>query len=305
MAGKPKRTTKETTKPKKPKAGGKKDGDLAALAAELKQVASLDSHLEEHFELEKHPRVKSALEKAVSDRVEDIIKHRFAGPVQKDFRKVTLAQLKRITGKTRRCIYDWIGKGLPREADGTFMLNKFVEWITRPVQGNCWKVTFAQLKELTGKSRRCIYDWIRKGLPREADGNFSLPGFFGWFETYTIEKLPAKAAAEISPFQAEKMKKLRIDIAESENRLLDRGEVLAGQIARHQNLISAFTHKAEEIAMLATASPKAQDKIEKALNRFFDDVLRQQCQVGEELKLPEEKARQFEKLLQGLRPEGE
>ena len=226
-----------------------KDTQFAALAAELKSVASLDSQFEDHFELEKYPRIRQALETAVTQRVEEIIRKRFVATAQKDYRKVTLQQLVEITGKTRRT----------------------------------------------------IYDWINKGLPRNADGSFYLPSFIGWFEKYTIEKLPSKVIAEINPLQAFKAERLEIDLKKAKNELLARDEVMAGQVARHQNLINSLSHKAEEIAMLANGQP--QSKISEMLNNFFDEVLSQQCQVPEQLQLPEEKAKEFEKLLNSLKSE--
>jgi len=38
----------------------------------------------------------------------------------------------------------------------------------------------------------------------------------------------------------------------------------------------------------------------KMLNDFFDGVLRQQCSIPEQLRLPDEKAEQFRKLLNNL-----
>ena len=225
------------------------DKQFAALAAELKSVASLDSQFEEHFELTKYPRIRQALEAAISQRVEEIIRERFVIAAQKDYRKVTLQQLVEITGKTRRT----------------------------------------------------IYDWINKGLPRNADGSFYLPSFIGWFEKFTIEKLPSKVIAEINPLQAFKAARIEIDLKRARNELLSRDEVMAGQVARHQNLINSLSHKAEEIAMLANGQP--QSKISEMLNSFFDELLSQQCQVPEQLQLPEEKAKEFEKLLNSLKSE--
>lgn len=222
------------------------DAQFKTLARELKSVAALDSQFEEHFELEKYPRVKAALEAAVSARVEEIIRQRFAAPAQKDYRKVALMQL----------------------------------------------------VELTGRTRRTIYQWIDKGLPRNADGSFYLPSFLNWFEKYTIEKLPARVVAEINPLQAKKAERLEIDLKRARNELLPRREVMAGQIARHQNLINSLSHKAEELAMLAGGQP--QSKIAEMLNNFFDDVLEAQCQVPEQLRLGEEAAKQFAKLLESL-----
>jgi hypothetical protein len=73
---------------------------------------------------------------------------------------------------------------------------------------------------------------------------------------------------------------------------------MAGIIARHQNLINALKHKAEELARDAAGQPQA--KIMEMLNDFFDGMLRQQCSVPEQLKLPADIAEQFSELLRKL-----
>jgi hypothetical protein len=251
----PKKNEKQKTK--KTRDAGRKfistkktNKDLERLASELKQVSALDSQLEEHFDIEKYPRVKQALEEAVSARVEDIIRQRFAelGGRQKDYRYVTLAQL----------------------------------------------------IELMGITRRTPYDWVKKGLPREADGTFFLPTFIKWFEKYTIEKLPAHVVEEINPLQAKKAERLEIDLRRARNELLPRVEVMAGQVARHQNLINTFSNKAEELAREMHGQPET--VIAGMLGDFFDEVLKAQCQIGSELKLPEEIEVKFRELLNNLLP---
>lgn len=223
---------------------------IASIAAELKSIAALDSQFEEHFELEKYPRVRTALEAAIGQRVEEIIKERFARQSQKDYRNVTLNQL-------------------------------------------C---------EIAGKTRKCIYIWLKKGLPRNADGTFNLTTFLNWFERYTIEKLPPQVIASINPLTQMKAERLEIDLARQRNQLLDRSEVMAGQIARHQNLINSLSHKAEDIALLCNGQPQV--KIAELLNNFFDELLGRQCQVPEQLRLPEATAEKFAEILKELRPEG-
>ena len=226
---------------------------IRALARELKSIAAIDAEFDSHLSdiFDKYPRVKKAWEDELSQRVEDAIVRKFPGEMQKDYRRITLKQLVEITGRTRRT----------------------------------------------------IYDWLKKGLQRNADGSFYLPIFLTWFERYTIEKLPPKAVAAANPLQAMKAERLELDLAQARNQLLDRGEVIAGQIARYQNLMNSLTHKAEELALLCNGQPQA--KMAEMLNLFFDEVLRQQCQVPEELRLPPEAEKQFAKLLTNLKPEGE
>jgi len=250
MTKKQKKTARDKGK-KSAKGKGKKTvrgKNIRALARELRSLAAADAEIDSHLAsiFEKHPRIKIAWDQGIAQRVEEVIRDKFTEADLKDYRRVTLKQLVEITGRTRRT----------------------------------------------------IYDWLKKGLQRNADGSFYLPSFLIWFERYTIEKLPPKAVAAANPLQAMKAERLEMDLARQRNQLLDRGEVIAGQIARYQNLMNSLTHKAEELALLANGQPKG--KIAEMLNDFFDEVLRQQCQVPEELRLPEEAERQFAKLLRSL-----
>jgi len=102
--------------------------EFGGIADELRKLAELDGRFADSFDLEKYPRVKQALEDAVSARVEEIIRQRFADKPGRDFNGVSLNQLIEVTGKGRRTIYFWIRRGLPREDDGTFLLSKFFGW---------------------------------------------------------------------------------------------------------------------------------------------------------------------------------
>lgn len=221
---------------------------IKALIEEISKLAAADAEVDVSLAalFEKYPRIKAAWEQAIAQRVEDVLKTRFAGPAQDDYRNITLNQLTEITGKTRRT----------------------------------------------------VYDWLKKGLARNAEGTFNLPTFIHWFERYTVSKLPPQVVAAVNPLQAEKVKRLKMDLERQQGQLLDRGEVMAGQLARHQNLINSLTHKAEDLAMLCNGQP--QSKIAELLNSFFDELLSQQCHVPEQLRLPEKAAQQFSELLNGL-----
>jgi len=220
------------------------------LTEEIVKLAAADAEIDTHLSdlFKKYPRIKAAWTDAITERVEAVLKSKFAGPIQtqKDYRNIT----------------------------------------------------FNQLVEITGKTRRCIYDWLRKGLPRNADKTFNLSAFIHWFEKYTIEKLPAQVVASINPLAKMKADRLEIDLARQRNQLLERTEVMAGMLARHQNLLNSFSHKAEDLALLCNGQPQA--KITEILSSFFNEVLKRQCQVPEALCLPPNAAQQFSELLSGL-----
>ncbi len=167
-------------------------------------------------------------------------------------------------------------------------------------------VSIAQMIEITGKTRQTVHDWYTKyGLSRNSDKTFNLVQFFGWFEEFTIRKTrgAGKPLALTDPLKAAKAEKLELDLAHQRDQLLDRGAVLAGQLARQQNLVNAISHKAEDLSMLCHGQPP--EKITVILSSFFQDLRSQQCQVSEQLRLPPQAAETFRKLLEELRPEGD
>lgn len=165
----------------------------------------------------------------------------------------------------------------------------------------------AVMVEMTGKTRQTIHDWTTKhGLPRNADKTYDLAEFLRWFESFTIKKVNTSgkpSLADIDPLKSVKAEKLKTDLQKQKGQLLDRGQVITGQLARLQSLVNSLARKPEELAMLCHGQPPA--KIARILNTFFDDVRRQQCEVPAELQLPPDLAKQFAELLEKLRPEGE
>jgi len=161
-----------------------------------------------------------------------------------------------------------------------------------------------QLIELTGKTRQTIHDWYTKqGLPRNSDKSFDLCQFFRWFEDFNIKKITAGPGQSLDPLKTIKAQKLEVELSKQRGQLLPRDIVLAGQLARQQTLVNSFSRKGEDLAMLCHGLPTS--KIAEILSRFFEDVRRQQCQLPEELQLPDDAAKKFGELLEELKPEGE
>lgn len=137
------------------------------------------------------------------------------------------------------------------------------------------RLTIAEMVEVTGKTRQTLHDWhIKGGLPRNSDKTYSLVEFVPWLEEFAARKVargPGKAAlATSNPLAAIKAEKMEVDLQRQRGELLDRREVLAGQIARHQNLLNSLNRKNEELAMLCDGQDSA--KIAQILQTFFEDV---------------------------------
>ena len=166
-------------------------------------------------------------------------------------------------------------------------------------------ITIAEMVELTGKTRQTIHEWYtRYGLMRNSDKTYNLRDFLTWFEQFTLSKATGRNPhVELDILKTRKAEKLEIDLAHRRGQLLDRDEVMAGILARHQSLLDAFNRKAEELAMTCTNQPVP--TIIRILQDFFADVCSQQCRLPEQLRLPPEIAERFAAILEELKPEGE
>jgi len=170
------------------------------------------------------------------------------------------------------------------------------------------RLSIEQLVDLLGITRQTLHDWVtNQGCPRNVDKTFNLKIVLPWIIDFEMKKLnrsPCRSSlARTDPFKAAKAEKLEMDLAVQRAQLLDRDEVIAGQLARYQNILNAFNRKAEDLAMVIHG--QGPDKITEILNGFFDDVLRSQCKVPEFLRLTDENEKLLLKLLGRLKPEGQ
>ena len=155
--------------------------------------------------------------------------------------------------------------------------------------------------ELTGKTRQTVHSWYSKhGLPRNSDKTFDLTVFLNWFEEFTLKKAGKSTAPQsvfdTNPLAAKKAEKLTMEIAAQKGQLLPRSEVIAGLLARHQAMINAMARKAGPLAM--SCHGQTTDKIAGMLEKFFDEVKRDQCQVPDEFGLPPEAMKKLIELME-------
>ena len=179
--------------------------------------------------------------------------------------------------------------------------------IGRP-RADLTRLSIGQMVELTGKTRQTIHDWVVKhGLGRNADRTFDLKVFVQWLEEFAVKKMNGSAGrfvgAETDPLKVAKTERLQLELEKQKGNLLDRNQVIAGQMARQQTLVNTLDRKASDLAMLCQG--QSAEAITKVLDGFFEDLRREQCQIPEQLQLPAAIAKKFRKLMDELRPEGE
>jgi hypothetical protein len=165
------------------------------------------------------------------------------------------------------------------------------------------RVTILQLTEITGKARQRIHEWYtRFGLPRNPDKTFDLSIFLAWFEDFLIKKSSTEkeSAAVLDPLKRVKAEKLKMELASHRNELLDRNEVIIGQVAWIQHLISLCDRGVEELSRLCYGQPR--EKIEEIHRGFFRDLHSEAVNIPKEIRLPAAPGRKLKKILMELKP---
>ncbi|MBA7476234.1 hypothetical protein ES707_11616 [subsurface metagenome] len=164
-------------------------------------------------------------------------------------------------------------------------------------------ITTLQLTELIGKTRKTIHEWHTKfGLPRNSDKTFDLSIFFAWFEEYLLKKVSVgeKSAAVLDPLRAMRAEKLKVELASHRNELVDRNDIIIGQVTWVQNIISICSRNIDELSRLCCNQPR--EKIEEIHRVFFRDLHSAAVNIPKELHLPVAQERKLKKILQELKP---
>lgn len=162
-------------------------------------------------------------------------------------------------------------------------------------------LSVSELAEIMGKSRQAIYDWVRKaGLARKPDKTFDLREVMTWWQQYTEERLVASTPGDNAPdrLKAARAERMEMELARERGKLLDRDQVLAGLLARHQILVQWARQKVDELARLCQGQ-KA-ERIAEIIRKGIDELRSELCQVPGELQLPKKAEKQFVKVLEML-----
>jgi len=164
------------------------------------------------------------------------------------------------------------------------------------------RLRISDIADLVGRSRHLIYNWVsRYKLPLGTDKTVELKHFLRWFETFTAGNAASKNGGKSdqeSRLHAMKAESIEMELKRRRHELLDRDEVMAGILARHQVLINSMRKKAPQIAQLCQGQKP--ERIIKIITDSLADICRELCQVPAELHLPESVAKAYRHVLEIL-----
>lgn len=157
----------------------------------------------------------------------------------------------------------------------------------RPPGGsNFRRVTMLELADLMGVTRQAVDKWVRqRSMPRNGDGTFDLKEVFIWFEADVAAKIKNPGnSAEHDPMRKRKTQLIEIDIDLKLGRLLERGPVLSGFVARFQLLKITLSAFPRDIGPLL--ENRSLSQIQEILGKAIASLLEEQKKIPEELSLP-------------------
>lgn len=164
------------------------------------------------------------------------------------------------------------------------------------------KLTQKAIADLFDVDRLTVRNWTeRHNCPRNVDGSFDLGSVIRWRLDFEKRKSGAhiEPADELRDLKAEEK---RLNIAQRRGSLLDRDEVIAGLVARVQQMVTAFNYRRREVATMC--HNQTVENIENILGRFFDDIQRRQLELPDFLELPAAAAEKLKECFKCLATEG-
>lgn len=268
------------------------------------------------FAVESRRQLKGLMEKGNAAAIRQILSEfdeRMDGAG--DFSAVTPRQLEQLLGEkpswvTNRQMHD----GLVRNVDGTIDLAKFLPWYRkfavskntfdpqRVIIGTNYSDDPCVLTNLLRVSRTTINNWVNAGMPRNSDGTFNLSDVVVW-RCEQIGTRPEKTSEPVNTFQQIKTEKLRLEIEQARNNLLDRDRVMATQCVRLQTMVSFIDRKMATMPGLMAGMTSAQ--IATHLNEMFCELRRQLKEIPKEYELTDKQETLFRSLLETMAPETE
>lgn len=213
-----------------------------------------------------------------------------------DLRRLTVRDLCRLTGQTAHQVDYWYRKhAMPKNPiDGTVDLGAFFAWYEKFIVDQHSfdpnRVRQIELEPFLGVTRQTVAQWTAAGLPRNADGTYSLAAVFKW-RTDQLASRTEKNAEPVNPLTAEKVRKLQREHDVAMRNLLDRGEVMSGQAARLRAVVNFMDRKAGEAGTALEGATA--DAITVYVEKLFDAIRDVLKQVPDELQLPEDAAAAF------------
>jgi hypothetical protein len=190
-----------------------------------------------------------------------------------------------LVGETPdRLDYWYRAHAMPKNLDGTIALPRFLEWYKRFVVTqqtfDPLRVKLIELEPFLGVTRKTINEWLKDGLPRNADKSFSLPAVFAW-RIQQLGSRTAPAAVSVNPLADKKAEKLQMEIDRARRRLIDREAVEMGLVARLGVMVQFLERKSRELPGLL-AGHSAED-IKEELDKVFGQLKETAAAVPEDI----------------------
>lgn len=191
-----------------------------------------------------------------------------------------------IGEKPARLDYWYRRHGMPKNLDGTVDLRAFLEWYRRwLIAENTFDPlrvkTVPELEPLVGVSKVSIFEWIKQGMPRNADKSFSLPAVFKWIMD-RIGSKPQAQAAPLNPLADKKARKLQLEIEQTEKKLVSRTAVELGWIFYASTFTAILDRKEGELPGLL-ADCKTEEEIKDILSGHFEQIRQVALQTPEDI----------------------
>lgn len=186
--------------------------------------------------------------------------------------------------KTARLDYWYRKHGMPKNVDGTIDLRAFLAWWQRYLVGqhtfDPHRVKLVELEPFLGVARQTINEWLKDGLPRNADKTFGLPAVFAW----RIKQLglrPAERPTQVNELAMTKAEKLRLELDVARGKLVARGKVEMGLAARAAVIVAVLDRMAAELPTLL--AHLTAENIKPELDKFFDTLRTAAATVPEDI----------------------
>lgn len=201
--------------------------------------------------------------------------------------------------QTKRQVFDLAADGVPWAV-------KFVDNLLRENANARLKTEISvktnQLAELLGKTSRTVYNWYTKfGLPRNEDKTFDLKTFLFWYEGFLIKKASGGdiSISPLDPLKAIKAERIKVELAKHRKELVNRNEIIVGQIAWFHHIIGCFERGIEELTRLCYGQPR--EKIKEIFKNFFLRLHIESCKIPKEFRLSMKQERELFEFLQSLK----
>lgn len=212
-----------------------------------------------------------------------------------------------LIGETYARVIYWQDRlGMPTNGDRTVNLKAALDWwrrhLIREHSFDPGRVKQIDLEPYLGVSRQTVHEWLKEGMPRNADKTYNLPEVLAW----RMERIGAQAAAggggtsereELARLNA---RKKALQIKQMERQLVSSDQAMAWKLWTAWKVCGWLDANIEKMCMdLAGLTP---DRVKTVLDQHFAAMRKQACERPENYRqmLPEGIAEKFAAILKEL-----